>query len=105
MADQDIDLDDLDDFADLYVPFSPLTYISRLTCDSYDEEPAPAAKDEPVKTDTEIQAPEPEPTEAFKTDDTDDFTIKTEQDHDVEREHTPQVTNDKPIGMKDDGYV
>jgi hypothetical protein len=27
MADQDIDLDDLDDFADLYVAFSLLTYV------------------------------------------------------------------------------
>ena len=52
-------------------------------------------------------AAEPEPTENFKAEDT-DFNINTEPDQDRGAGHATHNGGgdyEKPIGMKDDGYV
>lgn len=87
---------------------TPTPYVITLTCDSYeDDEPAPPAKTEPAKAEAAAQEPELQPREQYKSEDLDDFNFKTESDqHDVVDSYSaPQPTSEKPIGMKDDGYV
>jgi hypothetical protein len=59
-----------------------------------------------VKPDPVAEEPEPPPHEEFKGDDTDGFNIKTDVDHDIEGDYSaPLPPSERPIGMKDDGYV
>ena len=85
----------------------PTTHQAVLISDSYeDDDPAPAAKEEPVQPEPVAEESEPLPKEEFKGEDTDDFNIQTEADHDFEDSYSaPQPPSERPIGMKDDGYV
>jgi hypothetical protein len=85
--------------------------VSQLTCESYADDPEPeTSKNESTKPEMDKPTPaaEPEPTENLKAEDTENFNIETEPDQDTGVGHATQNGGgdyDKPIGMKDDGYV
>ena len=82
-----------------------------LTRESYADDPEPEpTKNESTKPEVAEPAPaaEPEAPANFKAEDADDFNIKTEPDQDSGVGHPTQNGGgdyEKPIGMKDDGYV
>ena len=87
-----------------------------LTPCSYDgeaDDPAPPVKSEPVPATPElVEMPSEQQDASYKTEDTDDFKIQTEPDQGNDGMHAVQNGQqshgdeyDRPIGIKEDGYV
>ena len=93
--------------------FSDDTSLTHLSYDGEADDPAPPVKDEPVPSIPEpMEKPSVQQEETFKPEDTEDLKVEPEPDQgdggfhgfqNGQQSHNDDY--DRPIGIKEDGYV